>query len=164
MNKTIIGIIIGVLVLVGLVWIAQPDGQNSNIVSETSTGMLAVADTSNHDFGTISMAEGNVSHTFKITNNSEGTVVINKLYTSCMCTTAKLFLSGKQFGPFSMPGHGAIPKVDQSINPGEEAEIEVVFDPQAHGPAGVGKIQRTITIENNAGQPIVLQFSAIVTP
>lgn len=56
------------------------------------------------------------------------------------------------------------PSINQTINPGEEASVEVVFDPAAHGPAGVGQIQRTVTIENNTGKPLELGFSAVVTP
>ena len=110
------------------------------------------------------MAAGKVSHTFKIKNTSEEAVMVNKMYTSCMCTTAILSISGKQFGPYGMPGHGAIPKINQTISPGEEADVEVVFDPAAHGPAGVGRIQRTITVENNAGGPVELLLVAVVTP
>lgn len=165
MNKITISIIAAILVLGGLIWIARPDAQSSTPSSAKSKGTtLSVEEANNYDFGTISMAKGIVKHQFKIKNTSSEAVVINKIYTSCMCTTAELMVSGKQFGPYGMPGHSAIPKIDQSVNPNEEAIIEVAFDPQAHGPAGVGRIQRTITLENNAGQPVELQFAAIVTP
>lgn len=81
-----------------------------------------------------------------------------------MCTSAALMMGGRRFGPYGMPGHGAIPRIDQTLNPNEEATIEVTFDPAAHGPAGVGKIQRTIIVENNAGQSLELNFTALVTP
>lgn len=81
-----------------------------------------------------------------------------------MCTTALLAIGEKQFGPFGMPGHMAIPRIDQNIEPNKEATVEVVFDPAAHGPAGVGLIQRLVTLENNAGESVELQFSAVVTP
>jgi len=148
----------------GLIWIARPDGQSSSASSATSNDILTVEEANNYDFGTISMAAGKVRHTFKIKNISEKTVIVNKIYTSCMCTTAIFSLSGKQFGPYGMPGHGIISGINQAINPGEEADVEVIFDPAAHGPAGVGQIQRTITIENNAGRPVELLFAAIVTP
>ncbi len=174
MNKTIIGIILGVLVIGGLIWIARPaspelqrgesDEQSNNAVSATSDGALTVEEANNYDFGTISMAKGIVKHSFKIKNTGSQAVTINKIYTSCMCTTASLMVGGKQFGPIGMPGHGAIPRIDQAINPGEEADVEVIFDPAAHGPAGVGRIQRVVTIENNIGQPVELSFSAVVTP
>jgi len=164
MNKKIIGIGIAVIVLGGLVWIARPDSQSSTAPSIKSSGTLVVEEANNYDFGTISMAAGEVKHIFKIKNTSNEAVTINKMYTSCMCTTATLTMGGEQFGPFGMPGHATVPRIDQTVNPNEEAVVEIVFDPAAHGPAGVGRIQRTVTIENNAGQPVELQFAAIVTP
>lgn len=164
MNKTIIGVILGILVLGGLIWIARPNGESNNVAPASSNGVLTVEEANNYDFGTISMAKGIVKHTFKVKNESQEAVTVNKMYTSCMCTTALINLGGKQFGPYGMPGHGVIPRIDQTINPGEEAEVEVAFDPAAHGPAGVGRIQRSITIENNAGKPVELLFAAIVTP
>ena len=42
--------------------------------------------------------------------------------------------------------------------------VEVVFDPTAHGPAGVGKIERVVTLENNSSSDLNIMFSAFVTP
>jgi len=81
-----------------------------------------------------------------------------------MCTTASLIKNNKAFGPYGMQGHGFIPKINEVMNPGEEATVDVVFDPAAHGPAGVGRIERIATIENNAGKPLELGFTATVTP
>ncbi len=162
MNKLILGSIGAVLVLGGLVWIARP--QNGASTPENSNGVLVAQEANSYDFGTISMAAGNVTHQFRIKNTGSEAVTIRKMYTSCMCTTAFLMVQGKRFGPVGMPGHGAIPSINQAVNPSEEAVVEVAFDPSAHGPAGVGRIQRTVTIENNSGQPVELQFSAIVTP
>lgn len=81
-----------------------------------------------------------------------------------MCTTAVLVIDDKRSGPYGMPGHGFIPKINETMNVGEEATVEVIFDPAAHGPAGVGRIERKITIENNAGQSLELEFTALVTP
>jgi len=164
MNKTIIGIGIGILILGGLVWIARPDAQNASSATSNSNGTLTVEEANNYDFGSISMAASKVRHTFKIKNTSNEAVTISKMYTSCMCTTATLVIGGRRLGPFGMPGHGAIPSINQTINPNEEATVEVVFDPAAHGPAGVGRIQRTVTLENNTGRSLELQFAAIVTP
>jgi len=164
MNKTIISITIGILILGGLIWMARPDGENPSSVLTASSGTLAVEETSNYDFGSISMAAGKVSRRFTIKNTGSEAVVINKMYTSCMCTTATLITTDGQFGPVGMPGHGAIPSINLTIDPNEEAVVDVVFDPAAHGPAGVGRIQRVVTLENNAGAPVELQFSATVTP
>lgn len=164
MNKITIGVIVAILALGGLVWIARPDSQSNTASPIRSNGILIVEEANNYDFGTISMAAGKVKHLFKIKNTGDETITISKIYTSCMCTTASLMIGDKQFGPYGMPGHSAIPRIDQTINPNEEASVEIVFDPAAHGPAGVGQIQRTIIIENNAGQPVELQFTAVVTP
>lgn len=164
MNKTIIGIVTTIVVLGGLIWIAQPDSQNSVVPSTQSNGTLIVEETNNYDFGTISMAAGKVKYQFKIKNASNEAVTINKIYTSCMCTTATFSAGGKQFGPYGMPGHGVIPEINGTINSNEEAIVEVIFDPAAHGPAGVGRIQRIVTMENNAGRPVELLFAAVVTP
>ncbi|MBI4085898.1 MAG: DUF1573 domain-containing protein [Candidatus Liptonbacteria bacterium] len=165
MNKIIIGIGIAVVVLGGLVWMAQPDSQGNSITPPASgSGTLVAEEANNYDFGTISMAAGKVKHTFKIKNTGSEPSTIKKMYTSCMCTTATLTNGGRQFGPYGMPGHGAIPIIDETVNPNGEAAVEVVFDPAAHGPAGVGRIQRSITIENSGGQPVELLFAAVVTP
>jgi hypothetical protein len=63
-----------------------------------------------------------------------------------------------------MPGHTPIPALNESMQPNEEAMVEVVFDPAAHGPAGIGPIDRVVTIENSDGQPLELAFAANVTP
>jgi len=168
-NKTVeyikfAGVILGILILGGLVWFARPGLQNNQQPSPRNDSVLNVEEGGAYDFGSISMASGNVSHKFKIKNTGSDAVVINKAYTSCMCTTATLTLKDKQFGPYGMPGHGTIPKINQTIAPNEEATVEIVFDPAAHGPAGVGRIQRVVTIENDAGQPLELSFTAVVTP
>ena len=163
-NKNIIGLALAILALGGIIWVARPNSQNSAALSVKSNGTLSVEEANNYDFGTISMAAGKVSHTFKIKNTGNEAVTINSMYTSCMCTTATLKIGGRQKGPYGMPGHGFIPKINETLNSGEEALVEVVFDPAAHGPAGVGPIQTAIAIENNAGEPVELLFAAIVTP
>ena len=164
MNKTIIVILVATPILAGLIWVAQPNIQSAETVALSSNGELIVEDSSNHDFGTISMRNGDVKHQFKIKNASSEAVAINKMYTSCMCTTATLLIRAEEFGPYGMPGHGAIPKINQVVNPGEAVIVEVVFDPKAHGPAGVGRIERAVTLENNTGTPLELRFLAMVTP
>lgn len=166
-QRTIFLTLAGTLGLIAiLAWVARPGVQKNEPTVEgtsVSAGTLEVKEKA-YDFGTISMKAGKVSHVFSLKNTGADPVTIAKMYTSCMCTTALLKTGEKQFGPYGMPGHGAIPRIDQKVNPGEGASVEVVFDPAAHGPAGVGKIQRVVTIENNAGKPIEFQFSALVTP
>lgn len=157
-------VLVGVLAL--FAWAGMP-GSQKNESAKIAQGLEAVslsADETAYDFGTISMAAGNASHTFTISNLSALPVAIEKIYTSCMCTTALLDVGGEKFGPYGMPGHGFIPKINKTIDSGTEAEIEVVFDPAAHGPSGVGKIERVVIIENNGGKALELGFTAVVTP
>ena len=164
MNKNIIGPLIAIVLLGGVIWIARPNSQNSPASLLSNSSGLLSAEEKEFNFGEISMANGNVKHEFKIKNAGNNPIVIEKIYTSCMCTTAALMTDSKQFGPYGMPGHGFIPKINAAIDPAKEATVEIVFNPAAHGPAGVGRIQRTITIENNAGQSLELEFAALVTP
>ena len=63
-----------------------------------------------------------------------------------------------------MPGHGgSVPKVNDTIKAGETREIEVVFDPNAHGPAGVGLIERVVRLEYGE-KTLELNIKAVVTP
>lgn len=165
-NKNIFLTLAVIVVFLGaIIWFSNPTSKEGGLanVAATSNGTLAAAETF-FDFGTVSMAAGNVSHSFKLANNSTEPVTITKMYTSCMCTTASLILGEERIGPYGMPGHGSIPKLDQAISAGEDALVEVVFDPTAHGPAGVGRIDRIVYLENNAGEPLELKFTALVTP
>lgn len=165
MNKITIGIAAGVIAFAGIVWAMRPSSGDSVAVPSVSSSAGAIsAEEENFDFGTVSMAAGKVSHLFRVKNTSQEAVVIEKMYTSCMCTSAALEIAGKAFGPYGMPGHGFVPSIGEAVAPGAEAVVNVVFDPAAHGPAGVGRIQRAIIIENNAGEPLELGFTALVTP
>jgi hypothetical protein len=116
------------------------------------------------NFGTVSMAAGKVVHKYAVSNVGSAPVTITRLSTSCMCTEATLVTASARRGPFGMPGHAPIPTLHERLAPGEMAQVDVVFDPAAHGPAGVGRIDRTVTLQNDAGQPVELAFSAMVTP
>jgi len=146
------------LIAAGLVLLSRA----STTGNEPADAALAVGQ-ANFDFGTVSMANGPVSRVFTIQNSTDEPMALTKLYTSCMCTIATLLLFEETFGPFGMPGHGFIPPVDQTLPPGGEASLEVVFDPAAHGPAGVGVVERTITLETSHGRQL-FTIKAKVTP
>jgi len=129
------------------------------------SGVRALASISPfYNFGKISMAAGNVSKVYWIKNISGDPLDITRLSTSCMCTVATLITPAGKKGPFGMPGHGPTPRLEEHLAPGESAQVEVVFDPAAHGPAGIGQTDRIVTIENDGGLPLELRFSAMVTP
>jgi len=171
-TKIILGAGAVILVIGGLVIAAKPDPVTKTPTAVelvkasragNSAGRLSAAQTK-FSFGPISMARGKVTHRYPITNSGTEPIVIRKLYTSCMCTTAALVKNGKAGEAFGMPGHSPIPTINVPINPREEAFVEVIFDPAAHGPAGVGPIERVVTLENNGGQPLELEFAALVSP
>ena len=168
-QNVIIGILTVVIGFGVLVWLAQPSGEeinepmSANVSSSLSSGALAASERA-FDFGSISMAAGKVSKTFTVKNGGDGPLAINKVYTSCMCTEATLKVGDRQKGPYGMPGHGFVPKINETISPGEEATVEIVFDPAAHGPAGVGRIERVVYVEHSAGDLLEFQISAMVTP
>ena len=111
------------------------------------------------------MAQGKVSHEFTIKNVGKEPLKLGKMYTSCMCTTVSLLLNGEKKGPFGMPGHTPLPKVNKEIQPGGSAQIEVIFDPAAHGPAGVGIIERVAYVEGSSlAEPLEFGIKAFVTP
>lgn len=163
--KSVLFIILSIFAILGvLFWISSAySGKGKALNPNGSAGALA-AEEKFFDFGEISMVKGKVKHNFKVKNLSANPVNIEKIYTSCMCTSAAFVLKDKRLGPFGMPGHGIAPKIDQIISPSEEAVIEAEFDPNAHGPAGVGGIQRAIYVETENGDKIELGFKAIVAP
>src|SRR3989344_2210844 len=154
-----VAVVAGVVLLVAKSAATSDGGVNSGGIDSS----FLSAEETYFDFGTVSMSKGKISHDFKIRNTSTNSATIKKVYTSCMCTSATLKMGDEQMGPYGMMGHGAIPTINKMMAVGEEATITVVFDPNAHGPAGVGLIQRTVTIEND-GRPIEFSFKVIVTP
>lgn len=171
MNKnknTIFSLAIVLLFVVGLVLLAGPGKKETANVADSADGGGLVSsitlEEKSFDFGSISMAKGKVFHDFKILNSGAEAFVVKKMYTSCMCTNASLITSSEKVGPFGMPGHGFVPSINVPVGAGEEASVRVVFDPGAHGPAGVGRIERSVYLENNAGAPVEIKISATVTP
>jgi len=99
-----------------------------------------------------------------VRNESDETITIGKMYTSCMCTTATLVMQAGRFGPYGMPGHGFISAIGKELASGEKATVETVFDPAAHGPSGTGFTERNIYVNTNSQiQPqIVFKINGMV--
>jgi len=141
-----IAILAGIVVLAGAF-----SGNSQNSFSVYSNSVLT-AENNDYDFGTISMANGNVSYKFKLKNEGNEKIIIKKVYTSCMCTTAVIIdESGKKLGDFGMPGHGDdSAKANIEIPVGEIFIVEAIFDPAAHGQEGTGKVKRLVYFETNS--------------
>ncbi len=161
MSKISIYLVIGFILLLGeYLWSIKDERSVA-----FSAGSLSLPEAS-FNFQTISMSNGLVSHDFQVKNESSEIVRIEKVSTSCMCTKAILIdSSGKEAGPFGMGGMGGFPWTNLDIAPGQTVTVKAVFDPAAHGPAGVGPISRSVFLETNSQKSpkVELQFSAIVT-
>ncbi len=162
-------LIIAVLIVGLFLWKGKKSPAAGGVIATLSgpTTQASVAEPSSaYDFGLVSMAKGNVEHDFAITNTTDSDVTINQAETSCMCTEALLKLpDGKEMGPYGMSGHGSSfsRSVGAIIKPGEAITVKVIFNPAAHGPSGIGKIERVVTLSTGRG-PLTMQFRAEVTP
>ena len=165
-------ITIGVVVvaLVGLLafvsrWAGSPVTPGSASAARALASGDLTANQYTYNFGTISMKDGIVHRDFTITNTSSSTVTLAGVDTSCMCTTAYLVhADGSQEGPFGMDGMGYRYNSGDTLAAGATTTVRVVYDPAAHGPAGVGHIDRTIDLHEQNGEVLGLEITADVTP
>jgi hypothetical protein len=165
MKKAIFGIVT-VIVLGLLFWGGSVASNNSIVQGQHSAAVASAlsAPETFFDFGAISMKDGKVRRLFTLKNAGEQAVTVKKLTTSCMCTEAFAVNGDRRAGPFSMPGHGFVPPANEIVPAGGTLGIDVVFDPAAHGPAVIGRIERAIFIEDEAGGVQTLTIRAMVTP
>ena len=81
-----------------------------------------------------------------------------------MCTTAYIVDDTSQSGPFGMEGMSSSETGKIIFKPSQSKDIEVVFDPNAHGPAGVGPMQRSVFLTDTAGGKLQPHITGTVTP
>lgn len=162
----IIVIAVGVVVLGGVLFYAQPKARDHSAMNVEASGnqLNLKLNPINYDFGTISMKNGLVTKAFMVKNEQTEPVKLSELYTSCMCTSAKIKIGADGYGPFGMLGHGGMKMLNQSLAPGQEAQLEVTFNPNAHGPSGIGVIERTVTLKSDKGDLANVNIKATVTP
>lgn len=103
-----------------------------------------------YDAGTVSMAAGKVQYTYEIKNKGEGDLKISRIWTSCMCTTARLKVGDKESPEFDMHSNPAF--WSQKIAPGQTGYLEVNFDQAFHGLQGLGENIRAVYISSNDPQ------------
>lgn len=94
-----------------------------------------------YDWGDISEAKGVAVTFFELKNEGKKDLAINKLDTSCGCTSAAIIYQGNEGPRFAMAGHGIESPTNWKvmIPPGESAQLKVYYDPGIHkgfrGPA-----------------------------
>ncbi|MDP1690258.1 MAG: DUF1573 domain-containing protein [bacterium] len=173
-SKTISIIAIVLLILFGLfIWGYSGKGSTTSSAASVQGAPGATSDAKSalaavdvfYDFGTISMKNGDVTKDFTVTNPTGKDIFVRTVLSSCMCTSAFIVEpDGSLKGPFKMPGMGYVPPANETIKAGESRIIRVVYNPNAHGPAGVGQIDRFVTLMDEAGGILQLEIKALVTP
>jgi len=102
-----------------------------------------------YDFGTVTNPF-DLTHTFTIKNNGVGVLKVNKIETSCHCTTTLFKNRGKTHGPFGMSHDGSPSSWSDEIAPGDTADLTINYDTKFHGlPGDDGDQVRTIFVETN---------------
>lgn len=114
------------------------------------------------DLGEIGQSQGEVSTDFSITNQGQTDLVIDKLSSSCGCTSAAIVYLDEEGPRFTMPGHGTENPVGWSvaIKPGGTATLRVYYDPTVH-PDLVGAVTRTVSIFSN--DPVEFESKITIT-
>lgn len=103
------------------------------------------------DLGIVNLKKGVATTEFIIKNGGKSDLIIDKLSSSCGCTSASLVYQGTEGPRFSMAGHGQEepdPNWKAAIAPGDEATVKVYYDPAVH-PELTGPVTREISIHSN---------------
>ena len=116
---------------------------------------IVLAQTS-YDFGKVSQGGGIVSANFNLKNEGSSNLIINKLSTSCGCTSASIIYNGVEGPTFTMPGHGKDNPQNWSVSitPGDAAQLKVYYDPNAHGEQKEPSLAITRTIDVFSNDPV----------
>ena len=145
--KIFIGIIgFTVLLIVGLAY-----WQGGNDTNEQTQPLAHVAGVQispeTYELGDVDLNGGLVTREYKVKNDTDQTMKLKKIVTSCMCTQAKVSVGdkGSRFFDMEHPGDRN-PPINYEIPPGGNAKVTVNFDPAAHGPQGVGPFERVVTL------------------
>jgi len=114
------------------------------------------------DLGTISQSQGVVSTDFEFSNVGKSDLVVNKLSSSCGCTSASVVYNGEEGPEFAMEGHGKENPKDWevAIKPGDSAILRVFYDPTVH-PDLEGAVTRTVSIMSN--DPVEFEIQVMIS-
>jgi len=115
------------------------------------------------DLGTVSLKKGIVTTKFVIKNEGKSDLIVDKLSSSCGCTSASLVYQGKEGPRFYMAGHGhesPDPNWKVAIAPGGEAQVKVYYDPTVH-PDLTGAVTREVSIHSN--DPVDFETKLTIT-
>ena len=155
-------IILGFLTFATLLLFAGCSSDNVTADAEVPVNAPLAMQNPFIEYGTIAQDQGKISMDFEVKNNGDEPVIVKRMYTSCMCTTATLTSEGKTSLSVGMAGGGhgggGSDLIYKRIQPGETAIVNVIFDPNAHGPGGVGANRRSIYLETNSSMTPQLEL------
>lgn len=157
-KKFVIGIIVFVLVVFGFAIVFAGKGSSKAVVEKTIGAKIEI-DHASKDLGNINYNGGLVTQSFPVKNVGTKDLEIANMATSCMCTNAYFKDENGKSEEFGMKGMTNPSDWKGIIKPGETAEVVAVFDPQYHGPQGVGPISRTVSMETNDPDNPYVEFS-----
>ena len=103
------------------------------------------------DLGVVNVKNGVLTTEFVIKNVGKSNLVVDKLSSSCGCTSASLVYQSTEGPRFYMAGHGQKepdPNWKISIAPGAEAQVKVYYDPTVH-PELTGPVTRQVSVHSN---------------
>lgn len=148
----LVGLFTLVILVLGMVFTNKTQPPE---LEQTAMAAVEIMDESSHDWGEIDINGGNMEKAFQIKNNGEGNLEITNVKTSCMCTEARVVINDKNSPVFGMHTRSGWKGV---IEPGQTAEVKVVFDPMFHGPQGTGPITRLISFNTNDSDNSTVEF------
>lgn len=125
-------------------------------ITASQNAKAYVLDSTSFDWGNIPMYKGNAIKVFTIKNTGTDTLKLYNIKTSCHCTKAYATIEGVDSPRFSMEG---LSSWAGEVLAGKEAKLTVIFDPAFHGPAGVGPINRFVSVETNDSSNSKLTFT-----
>lgn len=106
--------------------LAKDAPQNRPIISLNSDS---------YDLGDVSQKQGIATTIFELKNEGKEDLIIERLETSCGCTSVSLIYNGVEGPKFNMPGHGINEEVgdwQMAITPGTSAQLKIYYDPNMH--------------------------------
>ncbi len=147
MGKKIIIVIVATLaIFAGGFYFVSKGGSS---VPESSLAKIEASDVQvspeSYDIGRVLMKNGVVTREYEIKNNSENTLRLKKIVTSCMCTRAQVVVGDERTRLYAMEMNGVKnPIISFDIPAKSTAKVVVKFDPAAHGIQGAGVVDRTV--------------------
>lgn len=159
-KKLFIGImVLTLLILIGATFFLSQGSTSAAKIGLSQNVKIEVPER-NFNWAEIKMSNGNISKTFNLKNSGIDVLKLTNIQTSCHCTKAQIAIDGQESPLFGMNN---VSSWIGEVQAGKEAQLIVIFDPNYHGPSGVGPIERLVSVETNDPKEPKLEFSVTGT-